>query len=304
MLRSLRIPVRKTVAALRPSLPAFLLALAAGTGAAQTLLTGPAGSVTAADLLAAGARTPQAARDALYARPDSVRRQAEDLYIRRALATEAERDALDRDPAVQAQLRLARERVLSDARLERIDAAALPSDAEVTRYARELYRENPQRFKLPAQTRASHILVRRGDDGKGRERAQELLAQLRAGAPFERLAREHSADGASAGKGGDLGWFSAGQMVKEFDQAMTALQKPGDLSDVVETQFGYHIVRLDERRDAGARSFDEVRDDLERDVRVRLTREARQQKMRALLADAQPDLQAIGAFTQPYQNKP
>ncbi len=83
--------------------------------------------------------------------------------------------------------------------------------------------------------RASHILV------KEKALADELLKQLRKGANFGALAKEHSTC-PSKGKGGDLGWFGAGQMVKPFEEAVKRL-RPGGLSGVVRTQFGYHVIK-------------------------------------------------------------
>lgn len=285
----------------RSLLLALALVPAAATISAQTLLEGPAGAVTAEDVESATLRLPKAAREATLARPGAVRRQADEVYQRRALAAEARRNGLDQDPAVAAQVRLAVERVLSDAQLEKLDAAAAPADADVARFARDLYRENPERFRMPEQTKASHILVPRGAEGRGRERAEALREQLKAGASFEKLAREQSADAASAAKGGDLGWFAAGTMVPEFEQAVAALKNPGDLSEVVETRFGFHIARLDGRRPAGVRSFDEVREELERDVRAKVQRDARQQKVGELMQGVKPDAAAIEALARKYQ---
>lgn len=270
------------------------------TAGAQPLLQGPEATVSADDVRAAAQRIPGASRDALLSRPENVVRQAEDLYVRRALAAEARRDGLDKDPVVAALLRQAQERILSDARLAEIDIAALPSDELVARYARDLYRENPARFNAPAQTRARHILIGRSDDGKARERAEALLAQLKDGASFEALAREQSADLATASRGGDLGWFASGAMVPEFEQALAALENPGDLSGIVETRFGFHIVRLEGRRAAGQRSFDDVRGELEREVRAKAQAEARQAKVRELLGGAKPDTAAIEAFSRSF----
>jgi hypothetical protein len=85
-------------------------------------------------------------------------------------------------------------------------------------------------------------------DTKGaKAKAEEVLAKLRAGGDFNALAKEHSGDPSNKNNGGDLGWFGRGMMVKPFEDAAFAL-KPGELSSVVETQFGYHIIKLDERR--------------------------------------------------------
>jgi peptidyl-prolyl cis-trans isomerase D len=96
--------------------------------------------------------------------------------------------------------------------------------------------------------RASHILIRWDSDtdaGKkaAKEKARKILAEIKAGADFSAKAREHGTDG-TASRGGDLGWFPTGQMVKPFNDAVFAAKKTGLLSDVVETQFGYHIIEV------------------------------------------------------------
>lgn len=263
----------------------------------NALLRGPAAFVTAEDIQAAAQRIPKASRAAVFSRSENVLRQAEDIYGRRLLALEAEKSGLDKEPVVQALLRQARERILSDAQLVEVSLAATPAEADVTRYAQDVYKSNPDRFKTAAQTRASHILISRTEDGKARAKAEELLARLKEGASFEALAKEHSADLASAAKGGDLDWFKDGAMVKEFQDAVAALKQTGEISPLVETQFGFHIIRLDGRRPAGLRAFEEVRAELEAEVRVKAQTEARKAKMRALLETAKVDDAAIRAVT-------
>jgi peptidyl-prolyl cis-trans isomerase C len=283
----------------RFTLAALCLSIAAGH--AQPLLQGPAATVTADDVRAAALAVPAASRDSLLSRPENVQRQLQDLYVRRALAAEAERAGLDEDPLVVAQMRQARERVLSEARLAAIDLAATPADAVVAAAARDLYRAGPQKFRAPAQTRARHILISRSADGKGREEAEALLSQLKGGASFEALASQHSADTGSAKNGGDLGWFGEGRMVKEFDDALAALKTPGELSPVVETQFGFHVIRLEARRAAGVRPFDEVRTDIENEIRTKARIEARRAKLRELMDPVKPDTAAVEAFSKSFR---
>jgi len=126
-----------------------------------------------------------------------------------------------------------------------LSGASAVTDADVN----EFYTKNPDEFQ---GVRASHILIRpAGFDEeskkKARATAEDLAKQARGGADFAELARKHSADG-SAQQGGDLGFFTKGAMVPAFANAAFALQ-PGQVSDVVETQFGFHVIKLAERKD-------------------------------------------------------
>jgi peptidyl-prolyl cis-trans isomerase C len=114
------------------------------------------------------------------------------------------------------------------------------------------YKENMDQMTLPEQRRAKHILVKLAvDDDAARELAVEKIQtvqeQLRGGADFDGLARETS-EAPSAPQGGDLGFFARGQMVPAFENATFAMQ-PGETSDIVETRFGFHIIKLEEIRE-------------------------------------------------------
>lgn len=106
----------------------------------------------------------------------------------------------------------------------------------------------------PVEYRASHILV--ADEAK----AKDLRAQIDGGADFAELAKANSTDGSAAG-GGDLGWFGVGMMVKPFEDAVVAL-KPGEVAGPVQTQFGWHLIKLAETRPAAVPGIDEVREEL------------------------------------------
>ncbi len=107
---------------------------------------------------------------------------------------------------------------------------------------------------------AAHILV------ATEEEAKDIKAQLDGGADFAAIAKERSTDPGSGSNGGSLGWFGAGQMVPEFETAVVALQS-GQISDPVQSQFGWHIVRLDEIRDSVLPSLDELRPEIENELR-------------------------------------
>src|SRR5262249_30541579 len=111
------------------------------------------------------------------------------------------------------------------------------------------YNASIEQYTTPEQIRASHILLKTEgkDDAAVKTRAEELLKQAKAGADFAELAKKNSEDEASAKNGGDLDYFKRGRMVPEFEQVAFALQ-PGEISDVVKTSFGYHIIKLTDKK--------------------------------------------------------
>jgi peptidyl-prolyl cis-trans isomerase C len=136
------------------------------------------------------------------------------------------------------------------------------SDEQVKQY----YEANPEQFEAPEQVRARHILIKLDKDvddaqrEQARKRAEAARERAVAGEDFAALASELS-EGPSASKGGDLGFFEAGRMVKPFSDAAFALE-PGEVSPVVETRFGYHVIKLEERKPAETLQLEKVFDNL------------------------------------------
>lgn len=132
----------------------------------------------------------------------------------------------------------------------------------------EFYEKNPDQFQQPERVRASHILItipQGADDAakaQARTKAEQVLTDLKAGKDFAALAKEHSQDPGSAAQGGDLGFFEQGQMVGPFNDAAFSLQ-PGSTSDLVETQFGFHIIKVAEKQPARTIPLAEVRPQVE-----------------------------------------
>lgn len=273
----------------------LLLSLTTAYAADPVVVEGAGVTVTASDLDGDMQRIPAESRKAVMSQPDSVAQMASNLYVRRALAAEAEKAGLAADPIVAAALRLARDRVLSDAQLARIDEANKPDEAALERYASNAYKAEPARFAAPEQTRVRHILIRTATTD-ARAKAEKLLAELKGGADFDALARTHSEDPGSAVRGGDLGFFGPGRMVSPFEEAVKKLQKPGDLSGIVETQFGFHIIRFEERRSAGQLPYSEVKEALRQEGRNALVSEVRGREARRLVEAARFDRPAIEAF--------
>jgi peptidyl-prolyl cis-trans isomerase D len=133
---------------------------------------------------------------------------------------------------------------------------------------RRYYEANAARNEVPERRRASHILVESGsDDAAARKEAEELARRARAGEDFAQLARAHSDDPGSKAAGGDLGWATREAYVKEFADALFAMQQPGEIAGPVRSQFGYHVILLEEVEQPQVRSFEEARAELEPEFR-------------------------------------
>lgn len=148
---------------------------------------------------------------------------------------------------------------------ERVRVAYVELDRDVLKQTispdetalRELYEaEKESRFRTAEQRKARHILIR-NSNADARAQIENLAAQLAEGADFSELAQAHSEDPGSKAKGGDLGWVSRGMMVEPFEEALFGL-KVNSVSAPVETSFGWHLIRLDEKRDARIRPFEEA----------------------------------------------
>jgi len=134
----------------------------------------------------------------------------------------------------------------------------LPADVQ------RFYNDNLPQYQTPEQIRASHILLNTAgkDEAAVRAQAEDLLKQLEAGTDFAMLATEFSEDPGTAANGGDLDYFSRGRMVPEFETAAFVLE-PGQTSDIVRTQYGFHLIKVVDKKPAVTQSFDDVRPQIE-----------------------------------------
>lgn len=137
--------------------------------------------------------------------------------------------------------------------LERVEVPVEDADIE------EAYDRLVEEFEPQTEYNAAHIIV------PTEEEAAELKAEIEGGADFAEVAKEHSQDGAAA-QGGSLGWFGAGQMVPEFEEAVVAME-PGEIAGPVQTQFGWHLIKLNEVRETEPPALQEVHDELADQVR-------------------------------------
>lgn len=193
---------------------------------------------------------------------------AEDYLRMKMLAAEGLKAGLDKDPEVVQQMNLMRENLVANAQLQKMEKGIAISDEEL----KKKYEEGKGEYE---QVKARHILVAfKGSpaaqpekpeltEEQAKAKAEGIRTKLAGGASFEELAKTESDDVGSGARGGELGEFGRGQMVPEFEKAAFEA-KVGEVTPVVRTQFGYHIIRVDEH---GHTSFEEVREFLERGER-------------------------------------
>jgi peptidyl-prolyl cis-trans isomerase C len=163
------------------------------------------------------------------------------------LATQATKEGLEKDPDVAARLNVLRTRVLADAESERFLKGKEPTDAE-------LHAEYDTAVAAMDKTEyhARHILV------ATKEKAEQLIKKIKGGAKFEDVAKAESTDGSKT-NGGDLGWFTLTRMAKPFGDAVKGLKKGEMTSEPVQTQFGWHVIKLEDTREVAPPPFEQVK---------------------------------------------
>jgi peptidyl-prolyl cis-trans isomerase D len=237
--------------------------------ASQQVLGGVAGSVFATPATAA------AALDAMFQQRElQVQRFDAKDYAAQVKPSDAELEAYYKDPANAAQFQAPEQAGIEYVVL---DLETLKKGIKIPEEdLRSNYEQNAARYTTPQERRASHILVAVQESASADERAkakaeaESLLAQVRQQPDrFAELARKHSDDPGSAEHGGDLDFVGRGATTKPFEDALFAL-KPGEISGVVESEFGYHIIKLTGVRGGEKQSFEAVRAQLENQVRTEL----------------------------------
>jgi len=179
----------------------------------------------------------------------------------------------------------------AELRLEALAAQQEPSDADL----HAAYEKAKSRLEVPEKRHARHILITGKDDAAALAQAQQVLAQVKSGKDFGELAKQYSQDPGSAQNGGDLGWADRSTFVKPFADALFGM-KAGEIAGPVKTQYGYHIIRLDEIQAGKGKSFEEARPEIEAQLRrARATDRFGeiQEQLQAKLAESGADLNAL-----------
>ena len=208
----------------------------------------------------------------LYNTPQGKKMIVDDMISMRLYALDAEAQKLDETPDFQAQLAAVRRTLLAQASIRKAIEGLTVNEDE----AKKFYDDNPQMFKLPERVRARHILV--SDD----ETLAKVQDALKSGKSFDVVAKEFSIDPGSAQNGGDLGEFPRGVMVPEFEKAAFELKNPGDVSEPVKTQFGWHIIKLEERIPESPAPFEQVKQRIMQELRDQKTQELLQKRAKEL----------------------
>ena len=202
----------------------------------------------------------QVARSGRPVTPEMQGQLKEEVIAREIFIQEAQKKGLDATEDFKTQMELARQTLLIRELFSEFQKANPVTDADVKAEFDKFAAANSGK-----EYKARHILVEKEADAKA------IIAQLKKGGKFEEIAKKSSKDPGSGAKGGDLDWANPGNYVAEFSQALTGLAK-GKLTETpVKTQFGYHIIRLDDIRDAQLPKFDEVK--------PQITQQMQQQKM-------------------------
>ncbi|MEA3108473.1 MAG: peptidyl-prolyl cis-trans isomerase [Gammaproteobacteria bacterium] len=171
----------------------------------------------------------------------------DELITMQLVSTQALKDGVDKDPEVAANLDVLRMRILSDGESQKFLKGKDPTDAELhAEYDSDIAAMDKTEYH------ARHILV------ASKEKADQLIKKLKGGAKFEDVAKAESTDNSKT-SGGDLGWFTATRMVKPFADAVKALKKGETTPEPVQTQYGWHIIKLEETREVTPPPFDQVK---------------------------------------------
>ena len=247
--------------------------------------------LTRADYEADLQRVPSDLRNTFASDPKRLGQLLNNMLIAKTLAAEARQAGTDRDPHVARLVALEGDRVLAQAQLRRIEeAAGVEFDARQAEFlvrAREDYTLNKDKYRVAEQVQAAHILfdAQKSSPDAALARAKAARDELLAGADFATLAKKLSDDPAAKKNGGELGWIERGGTNAELTNAAFGLKNAGDISEPVLSSAGYHLIRLEGRRPARLRPFDEVKDQIMAGLRTRYVSDQRDQKLASIRND-------------------
>jgi peptidyl-prolyl cis-trans isomerase C len=214
------------------------------------------------------------------------------LLQTKSLAAQARAAGLDKDPEVQSRLSLEVDRLYAGLQVAKIEEEAGRAfdkrRPQLEARARELYLANRDKYRVPEQVAASHILfdTKKHTPEEALKLAQETRLKILAGTDFNALAKQVSDDPSAQSNGGHIDYFDKAQMDPAFANAAFALKNVGDVSEPVRSSFGYHLIRFEGRRSATMRTFDEVKESILATERAKFIDEQRETALAPLKNDS------------------
>lgn len=231
----------------------------------STLISGPGFVVDRETIESELRHLPAQRREKITNSEQALRELIDDFYRREAVVAKSITPELLKKPVYAYRLERARQETLFAIALDHQRSILLENLPPLEELAKERYLSKPKRFQVPPKIHARHILLKaetKEQKEKRRSEAKQLHDLLTSGADFGEVASEFSEDDHSASQQGDLGWVAADKLVPSFSEAAFALTNKGDLSDIVETRYGLHIIQLIDREPARTKKFEEVKPQL------------------------------------------
>lgn len=216
------------------------------------------------------------------ARVEMKKRHLDRMVERKLLLQEAGRKGLTEDPDIIDRVENYRERLIAQKLLSSIKKEVAPvTEEDIKLY----FEENKAQFQTRKQIKARHILL--NDEAEAKKVLKEAKAP---GADFAALAEKYSQDRATKNRGGDLGYFSPGRMVRQFEDVAFSLEKPGEISDVVKSPFGYHIIKLEDKKAAEPKSLAQVKGQIRRRISAQRRNEAQEEFLEEIKSRTQVEI--------------
>lgn len=257
-------------------------------------------TITSADLEMIISFYPENQRTLIRNSPENREAFIKDLVTIMVVSDVAKKKGYEKNRAIRKQAQIMKDQLLAHAYLSKeIIEKVTVSDKE----AEDYYGKNKKVFEKPERVRARHILILvkqgAGDDEKkaAKKKAEGLLDRVRKGEDFAKLAGEFSDDPGSKQKGGDLGFFQRNSMIPEFDKAAFALE-PGGISGIVETSFGYHIIKVEEKKKAEIPPYETIKEE----VRTLALQAAKQERVSRFIDKSFKDA-GVKFFLKPAEKK-
>lgn len=245
-------------------------------GGSEVLATFAGGELTLEDFEAEANKLPPQVKPMLTS-PERRRQYLENLIVSKLLIEDARSRGVDKDEEIRRQIEETENRLILQKAYRDLQDSVTVTDEDVAAQ----YNENSDAYST-SEVRASHILVE--DEAV----AEDLLKRLKENPDdFAQLAKDLSKDTATASKEGDLGFFGRGRMVPDFEKAVFALKEPGDISEVVKSPFGYHIIMLTERKPGDTKPLEQVKEQ----IRFMLLQERQRQTLQDYIDKLKADNQ-------------